>query len=107
MPGDKYQHIFLNDSAQTRDFTPVSARDSWKVIPHREPEQHSQFLTRKFNESWQMAENEQAVIQRTRSGVYIEFKSDPGAELVTKSLEDMRSKKVRFAKYSYYTGRRR
>ncbi len=107
MPGDKYQHIFLNDSAQTRDFTPVSARDSGKVIPHREPEQHSQFLTRKFNESWQMAENEQAVIQRTRSGVPIEFKSDPGAELVTKSLEDMRSKKVRFAKYSYYTGRRR
>lgn len=95
MPGDKYQHIFLNDSAQTRDFTPVSARDSGKVIPHREPEQHSQFLTRKFNESWQMAENEQAVIKRTRSGVYIEFKSDPGAELVTKSLEDMRSKKVR------------
>ena len=78
MPGDKYQHIFLNDSAQTRDFTPVSARDSGKVIPHREPEQHSQFLTRKFNESWQMAENEQAVFSVLEVGYTLNSKAIQG-----------------------------
>lgn len=30
-----------------------------------------------------------------REGGYLEFKSDPGAVLVTKSLEDLRSKRIR------------
>jgi hypothetical protein len=49
----------------------------------------------KFNDAWQEAENEQAVYHADRSGVYLEFISDVGFDLVTKSLEDLRSKKVR------------
>lgn len=49
----------------------------------------------RFNAAWQEAETEQAVHHTDRDGVYIEFKSDPGADLVTKSLEDLRSKQVR------------
>lgn len=41
------------------------------------------------------AVSEHAVFHAERHGVYLEFKSDPGAELVTKGLEDLRSKKVR------------
>jgi len=49
----------------------------------------------RLNAAWREAETEQAVHHADRNGVYIEFKSDPGADLVTKSLEDLRSKQVR------------
>ena len=64
-------------------------------IPIRDRQPHSQFLLDRLNAAWQQAKNKQAVIHAIREGVYIEFKSDPGADLVTKSLDDMRSKKVR------------
>ena len=48
-----------------------------------------------FNDAWQEAENESAVYHVDRKGVYIEFRGEAGADLITKSLEDMRSKKVR------------
>ena len=64
-------------------------------IPDRDREAHSKYLLGRLNLAWQQAENKQAVIHAVREGVYIEFKSDPGADLVTKSLDDMRSKQVR------------
>jgi len=64
-------------------------------IPDRDREAHSKYLLGRLNIAWQQAENKQAVIHAVREGVYIEFKSDPGADLVTKSLDDMRSKQVR------------
>ncbi|MCK5139310.1 MAG: S8 family peptidase, partial [Thermodesulfovibrionia bacterium] len=48
-----------------------------------------------FNSAWQQAETRKAVVHAVREGVYVEFKSDPGADLVIKSLEDMSSGKVR------------
>lgn len=65
------------------------------ILPVRDREAHSSFLLGKLNEAWGNAENETAVYHTTRDGVYLEFKGSPGYELVTKSLEDMRSKKVR------------
>ena len=49
----------------------------------------------RLTSEWDNAEQDMAVSHSTRNGVYLEFISDPGAELVTKSLEDMRTKKVR------------
>lgn len=94
MPPESYLHLFLNNPPEVEGFTGRSARGS-KNIPLRNREIHSANLTRKFNEAWRQAESERAVFHAERSGVYIEFKSDPGADLVTKSLDDLRSKKVR------------
>ena len=92
MPGKKYKHIFLENGSSTTRFSPPPRTIIKNPIPSKDIPSHSAYLTRKFNEAWQLAENERAVIQRDRNGVYIEFKSDPGAEMVTKSLEDLRSK---------------
>ena len=49
----------------------------------------------KFEGAWEESQSSQLALVGARNGVYIEFISDPGAELVTKSLEDMKSKEVR------------
>ena len=95
MAHERYPHIFLKDSPIIRNFTSVSARGAEPRIPQRNRQAHSQYLTQKFTQSWQEFEKEQAVVHSSREGVYIEFKSDPGADLVTKSLDDLRSKKIR------------
>ena len=91
----RYQHIFLTDYAHTAGFTSPGSGGAEKRIPERDRQRHSAYLTGKFNDAWREAETEHAVYHAERNGVYIEFKSNPGAELVTKSLEDLKSKKVR------------
>lgn len=95
MADERYRHIFLKDFPSIKNFTSVPSLGASLRIPPRNRQSHSNYLKQKFTQSWQEAESEQAVVHSGREGVYIEFKSDPDADLVTKSLEDMRSKKVR------------
>ena len=95
MADERYQHIFLRESPAIKNFTSVPSLGAALRIPQRERQSHSEYLIQKFTQSWQESEDEQAVVHSSREGVYVEFKSDPGADLVTKSLDDMRSKKVR------------
>ncbi|MCL5058806.1 MAG: S8 family peptidase [Actinobacteria bacterium] len=95
MVQERFRHIFLSEPPAVTAYTSPPSFGSEKRIPDRDRQIHSNYLTRKFNDAWREAENEQTVCHAGRSGVYIEFKSDPGADLVTKSLEDLRSKKVR------------
>src|SRR3989338_5768600 len=95
MANERFRHIFLPDHPSFINFTSVSSMGGKMRIPDRDREAHSKYLLDRLNLAWQQAENKQAVIHAVREGVYIEFKSDPGADLVTKSLDDMRSKKVR------------
>lgn len=92
MAKDRYRHIFLQDPPETTDFTSTSSGSGARNIPPKDPKTHSQHLINRFSAAWEAAEIENAVFKAGRNGVYIEFKSDPGAELVTKSLEDFRSK---------------
>jgi hypothetical protein len=92
---NKYRHIFLHEAPGTFQFTKPTKHGSSRFIPDRDPASHSATLIKKFNDAWMHAEDEQAVLHRTRNGVYIEFISDPDAYLVTKSLEEMRTKKIR------------
>lgn len=95
MAQERFQHIFIKDLPSVKNFTSIPSLGASLRIPPRVRQSHSQFLIQKFNQSWQESQNEQAVMHSAREGVYIEFKSDPGADLVTKSLDDLRSKKVR------------
>ncbi|MDD5464943.1 MAG: S8 family peptidase [Candidatus Omnitrophica bacterium] len=95
MPNKRFQHLFIKEAHTAKNFTSTSSGGTKPRIPVREIEAHSRFLQEKFNAAWTQAQNKQAVIHAAREGVYIEFKGDPGYELVTKSLEDMRSKRIR------------
>ncbi|WP_286978955.1 S8 family peptidase [Aminobacterium sp. UBA5514] len=49
-------------------------------------------LLQQLNYAWNIApENQDAVCVETKSGIYLEFRGEPGYELVTKSLEDLHS----------------
>lgn len=91
---EHYSHMFINHTEAT-GFTSRPSPNSGLRINPKPTHAHSAFLQRKFTQAWQEAESEQSVCHSQRQGVYIEFKSDPGADLVTKSLEDLGSKKVR------------
>jgi hypothetical protein len=86
-------HILLTNLPEPIAFTSPLSGGSHKPIPPRDRQSHSNFLKRKLQEAWEeaQAENRQVVAHTTRSGIYLEFKSYPGVDLITKSLEDMRS----------------
>lgn len=96
MPQERLPHIFLINPAERTDYTSRSSFGSGANIPHRNRRQHSQTLIRKFQSIW-AAEQENRT-QRTvltlptRHGMYLEFRSQAGHDLITKSLDDMRSK---------------
>ncbi len=96
MAGERYPHIQLNENfrtplAYTRPPRPFTSPPG----PTRIRESHGQTLKNKFDDAWSVSCGEDAVTHRIPEGVYLEFVSDPNTELVFKSLEDMRSKKVR------------
>ena len=92
---ERLPHIILTEPPAGEVFTSTGLRGPKKRIPIRERYSHSDFLSNKLRQAWEASEEEQAVAHVGRRGVYLEFRSDPDADLVTKSLEDMRSKKVR------------
>jgi hypothetical protein len=92
MAWERFRHIVLSRPPAEEKFTSVGSGGRENHIPDRNPPFHSKFLSRKLQNAWLAAENEQAVAHVARKGIYLEFKSDPGFDLVTKSLEDRRSR---------------
>ena len=86
-----YRHIFVGDDHSARlDYTtPRKARG--RPIPRHDVPEHAGRLRRRLDEAWRQAvrgaEERRAVSLPTRSGTYLEFRSAPGEELVSKSLE--------------------
>lgn len=95
MAQGRYKHILLPNAPDSLKYSSTSSGGGEKPVVDRDRKQHGELLQAKLASEWQSAEHEMAVSHSTRKGVYLEFISDPGAELVTKSLEDMRTKKVR------------
>jgi hypothetical protein len=95
MASERYQHIVIKNPPEVNIFTTTKSGRDKKRIPDRDRESHSAYLKRILKKAWMDAEGEQAVLHHTREGVYLEFESDPGFDLVTKSLENMQSKKIR------------
>ena len=92
MARERYRHIVLTRLPAQETFTSTSSGGRKPSIPERNRQTHSDFLAHRLQRAWKAAEGEQAVAHVTRQGVYLEFKSDPGFDLITKSLEDRRSK---------------
>lgn len=92
---DKLPHIVLPDQPETRPYTSTSSAVIPKTVIPRNRAQHGQYLQGQFKKAWDESQSSQFALVGARNGVYLEFVSDPDAELVTKSLEDMRSKEIR------------
>jgi hypothetical protein len=60
--------------------------------PLRTRDEHSIHLKQQLERAWESARNDELVYHTHKSGVYLEFKGEPGYELVTKSLESLRGK---------------
>lgn len=95
MPLGNLPHIVLLEPPEIRGFTSTSQMGAEKRIPPRNRINHADFLRNRLIQAWSESESEFVASHADRHGVYIEFKGSPGFDLVTKSLEDMRSKKVR------------
>lgn len=95
MAKKKLPHIFLSEFADTILFKLTSARGSAR-IPARDRQQHGRKLQRDLDRAWRNLDKTQkdraAISLPTREGFYLEFKSQAGHDLVTKSLEDLRQK---------------
>jgi hypothetical protein len=95
MPLDRLPHITLPEPPEKLGFTSTSQMGADKRIPPRSRQNHADFLRNRLNQAWSESESEFVASHTDRHGVYVEFKGSPGFDLITKSLEDMRSKKVR------------
>ncbi len=88
------EHIFIENRHETLKYTTTQIGRGNAVIPERDRQTHSQRLLSKFDEIWNVEDNlrgeREAVSLPTRSGMYLEFKSGENADLIAKSIEDMR-----------------
>ncbi|MDM8538194.1 S8 family peptidase [Desulfobacterales bacterium HSG17] len=92
----RYPHIVLTKPLEESSFKSANTPRNNKNIPQeRNRKFHSTLLKKKLDIAWKESKSEQVACHATRHGIYLEFKGEPGFDLITKSLEDMRSKKVR------------
>lgn len=92
MPGERYRHIFLPGPTDTLGFTNPRQGGSEPRILSRDRAQHSAHLQQRLKATWTAFEQQrQAVVHVERQGANIEFVSEPGFDLIVKSLEALRS----------------
>src|ERR1035438_8327477 len=91
MAGERYRHIFLPGPPAARGFTNPQRGGSAPRIRDRDREAHSQFLEQRLLATWADADARRALVQVERNGVYVEFASDPGFDLMVQGLEATRS----------------
>lgn len=96
MPDIRYPHILLSMPPEERPFTSTTQGGAQKRIPQRDdPGQHSAYLQHRLAQVQREAEAEWVTYHVDRAGIYLEVRGEPGYDLVTQSLEEMRSKKAR------------
>jgi hypothetical protein len=94
MPGEQFPHLFLPNIAQALSYTAPASGFSRTRLPHRARQEHGAKLRAELNAVWREAEQDKrgrkAISLPVRDGTYLEFTSQAGFDLITKSLEDLR-----------------
>ena len=96
MAKDIFSHLFIKKSHKTLDYTSPKGGGRGLHLPKRNNRsQHGNFLKEKFEALWEQAkkeeDNRKAISLPVREGFYIAFKSKAGFDLITKSLENIKS----------------
>jgi hypothetical protein len=86
-----FPHLYLPGPTETHPFTAPRSGGDRSKNPVRNRADHAIALQRKLEAAWLAADNARNVSQAVRSGVYVEFASEPGYQLVFQSLENIRS----------------
>lgn len=92
MPAARYSHLFLPGPSERREdySSPRRGGESPRLRVQDRPT-HAAHIKQRLEEAWNAAEQRRAVAHADRSGVYLEFSSEPGFDLILKSLEAQRS----------------
>lgn len=94
-PMSELPHILIGGPTQSLHFTSVPQQGASLRLPPRQRAEHGAYLIEKLERAWDASPSNSVVGHQDNNGVYLEFKSSPGFELKIKSLEDLRSKKIR------------
>jgi len=84
-------HLTVTDYEQN-NFTGTRGGSDGKPQPPRVRNEHSTYLKNELKQTWEDAGNDVVVYHTHRNGVYLEFQGEQGYELITKSLENRRSR---------------
>lgn len=91
MTSGRYRHIFLQNPPRSLKFKNPRRGSEKPRIPQRDRVEHSAYLMQRLEATWAEVERRQAVVHVERHGAYLDFVSDPGADLILKSLEDRKA----------------
>ena len=92
---EQYKHLFITGNVKPEKFKQSPKQGKAPVIPPRDRAAHSRKLLRQFEQIWSEKANLQAERTAesiaTREGTYLSFASGLDADLITKSLENIKS----------------
>lgn len=74
------------------DYTGTGRGGGNNHTPPRVRNEHSERLKQQLAQAWEESKNDQVVYKAHRNGIYLEFKGEPGYNLLTKSLESRQGK---------------
>ena len=89
MDNSFFRHIKLSGPNESFKYTSISSGGRKQRIPTRNRAQHGKSIYQQLERIWQESENEFLVAYPERTGIYLEFVSSPGFELIVKSLENL------------------
>lgn len=89
-----FDHIIVKDSFQSISYTAKRQKGREDNIPQRDRITHATRLNKQLQAIWSKINedkaNRSAVSLPSKRGAYIEFRSQAGKDLITRSLEDLR-----------------
>lgn len=90
MANKRYSHLFINNLAEPIGYKPKAERFKPSIPTRDDRVSHAQRLIKKFDALWKNEQDRrQAHALKARSGAYVEFTSNVGHDLLTKSLENI------------------
>lgn len=87
MPSARYRHLFLAGPTSSPKFTSPQQRGGKPKIPTRDRAAHADSVRLKLETALDENEKQRAAAHADRQGFYLTFYSEPGFDLILKSLE--------------------
>jgi hypothetical protein len=92
MAEKRFSHLFLPGPPEQRDDYSSPRRGGKNPrLRAQDRRTHAAHVRLRLEEAWRRAEHRAAVVHADRTALYLEFSSEPGFDLVIKSLENQRS----------------
>ena len=89
-----FSHIYLNEKPESISYTANKQKGSELLLPVRDRQSHGQRLNSQLRAIWSKIksqdEERSAIALPIKRGAYLEFRSQAGSDLVTKSLEGIK-----------------